>query len=144
MSTHKLAPLTSCPLCVSPIGKNPIFPQYVLPRGHWRRKKSFITSTPWPRCVESPERKRTRKSSTSFRRISRIRSRIIWCHEAPSTSSLKLSRSHPPWTVFSSSLTRHDRNPKFSKSLSCLKIYYSRLTPVISHLLIVNTMLPTH
>ncbi len=39
--------------------------------------------------------------------------------------------------------TRHDRNPRFSKSLSHLEIYCSRLTPVISHLLIVNTMLPT-
>ncbi len=37
---------------------------------------------------------------------------------------------------------RHDRNTRFSKSLSHLEIYYSRLTPVISHLLIVNTMLP--
>jgi hypothetical protein len=36
---------------------------------------------------------------------------------------------------------RHDHNRRFSKHLSCLKIYYSRLTPVISHLLIVNTML---
>jgi hypothetical protein len=37
---------------------------------------------------------------------------------------------------------RHDRNLRFSKSPSHLKIYYSRLTPVISRLLIVNTMLP--
>jgi hypothetical protein len=36
---------------------------------------------------------------------------------------------------------RHDQNLRFSKSLSHLKIYYSRLTPVISHFLIVNTML---
>jgi hypothetical protein len=35
---------------------------------------------------------------------------------------------------------RHDQNPRFSKSLSHLKIYYSRLTPIISRLLIVNTM----
>jgi hypothetical protein len=27
-------------------------------------------------------------------------------------------------------LIRHDRNPRFSKSPSCLKIYYSRLTPL--------------
>ncbi len=38
---------------------------------------------------------------------------------------------------------RHDRNPRFSKSLSQLEILYTRLTPVISHLLTVNTMLPT-
>ncbi len=39
---------------------------------------------------------------------------------------------------------RHDRNPLKSKSLSRLEIFYYRLTPVISRLLIVNTMLPTH
>jgi hypothetical protein len=39
---------------------------------------------------------------------------------------------------------RHDRNPRFFHSQPCLKIYYSLLTPIISHLLIVNTMLPTH
>ncbi len=38
----------------------------------------------------------------------------------------------------------HDWNPRFSKSLSCLKIYYSRLTLIISRLLKINTMLPTH
>ncbi len=37
---------------------------------------------------------------------------------------------------------RHDRNPRFSKSLSRLKIFYTCLTPVISCLLTVNTMLP--
>jgi len=37
---------------------------------------------------------------------------------------------------------RHDRNLRFSKSSSHLKIYSSRLTPLISHLLIVNTILP--
>ncbi len=31
----------------------------------------------------------------------------------------------------------------FPKSLSRLEIYYSRLSPVISRLVIVNTMLPT-
>jgi hypothetical protein len=41
-------------------------------------------------------------------------------------------------------LGRHDRNLRFSKSLSYLKIYYSCLTPIISCLLIINTMLPTH
>jgi hypothetical protein len=40
--------------------------------------------------------------------------------------------------------SRHDRNPRFSKSLSRLEIYYSRLPPVISRLLIINTMLQTH
>jgi hypothetical protein len=40
-------------------------------------------------------------------------------------------------------LIRHDRNPRFSKSPSHLKIYYSRLTHVISRLLIINIMLPT-
>jgi hypothetical protein len=39
---------------------------------------------------------------------------------------------------------RHDQNPRFSISLSHLKIYYSRLTPIISHFLIINTMLQTH
>ncbi len=42
------------------------------------------------------------------------------------------------------SVVRHDRNPSKSKILSRLKIFYSRLTPIISHLLIINTMLPTH
>jgi hypothetical protein len=35
---------------------------------------------------------------------------------------------------------RHDRKLRFSKSASCIEIYYSRLTPVISHLLIINIM----
>ncbi len=38
---------------------------------------------------------------------------------------------------------RHDFNPRFSKSLSHIKIYYSLLTPIISCLLTVNTMLLT-
>jgi hypothetical protein len=38
----------------------------------------------------------------------------------------------------------HDRNPPKSKSLSRLEIFYSHLTPVISCLSIVNTVLPTH
>jgi hypothetical protein len=33
---------------------------------------------------------------------------------------------------------------RFSKSASHFEIYYSRITPIISHLLIINTMLPTH
>jgi len=36
--------------------------------------------------------------------------------------------------------TRHDRNPSKSKSLSHLKIFYSCLTPILSHSLIVNTV----
>ncbi len=40
-------------------------------------------------------------------------------------------------------VSRLDQNPRFSKSLSHLEIYYSHLKPVISHLLIINTMLPT-
>jgi hypothetical protein len=40
-------------------------------------------------------------------------------------------------------VARHDGNPRFSKSLSRINIYYSRLIPIISHLLIINTMLPT-
>jgi hypothetical protein len=39
---------------------------------------------------------------------------------------------------------RHDQKLRFSKSVSRIEIYYSRLTLVISRLLIVNTMLPTH
>ncbi len=31
-----------------------------------------------------------------------------------------------------------------TKSLSCLKIFYTLLTPVITRLLTINTMLPTH
>jgi hypothetical protein len=38
---------------------------------------------------------------------------------------------------------RHDQKLRFSKSASHIEIYYSRLTPVISHLLIINTLLPT-
>ncbi len=38
---------------------------------------------------------------------------------------------------------RDERNPSKSKSLSRLEIFYSCLTPVISHLLFVNTILPT-
>jgi len=41
-------------------------------------------------------------------------------------------------------LIRHDRNPRFSKSLSHLEIYYACLTPIISCLSIINTMLLTH
>ncbi len=41
-------------------------------------------------------------------------------------------------------VTTHDQNSRFSQSLSHLELYYSHLTPVISRLLIVNTMLPTH
>jgi len=40
-------------------------------------------------------------------------------------------------------LIRHDQKSKIFQSASIIKIYYSRLTPIISHLLIVNTMLPT-
>ncbi len=36
----------------------------------------------------------------------------------------------------------HDQNPSKSKSLSHLKKFYSRLTPLISRLLIINTMIP--
>jgi hypothetical protein len=39
---------------------------------------------------------------------------------------------------------RLDQNPSKSKSLSHLKIFFSSLTPVIAHLLIVYIMLPTH
>ncbi len=45
------------------------------------------------------------------------------------------------WNVISSSLSRcsrHDQNPSKSKSISHLEIFYSRLTPAISHLLIFN------
>jgi hypothetical protein len=45
--------------------------------------------------------------------------------------------------VWGTMLGRHDQNPSKSKSLSHLKIFYSRLRPVISRLLIVNSMLPT-
>jgi hypothetical protein len=38
---------------------------------------------------------------------------------------------------------RHDRNPSKSKRLSHFKKNYSRLTPIFSRLLIVNTMLKT-
>jgi hypothetical protein len=41
------------------------------------------------------------------------------------------------------SVIRHDQNPRFSKSLSRLEIFYTRLTAIISCLLTVNTMLPT-
>ncbi len=44
---------------------------------------------------------------------------------------------------FNQACVRHDQNPRFSKSLSRLKIFYTRLTPVISRLLTVNTMLQT-
>jgi hypothetical protein len=40
-------------------------------------------------------------------------------------------------------LLRHDQKSRFSICASRIEIYYSRLTPIISRLLIVNTMLPT-
>ncbi len=51
-----------------------------------------------------------------------------------------------PWACVTKTISngaRHDQNPRFSKSLSHLKIFYTHLTPVISCLLTVNTMLPT-
>ncbi len=39
--------------------------------------------------------------------------------------------------------SRHDQNPRFSQNLSRLEKFYTRLTPVISCLLTVNTMLLT-
>ncbi len=40
-------------------------------------------------------------------------------------------------------LLRHDRKSRFSKCASRIEIYYSPFTPIISCLLIVDTMLPT-
>ncbi len=37
--------------------------------------------------------------------------------------------------------SRHDRKSRFSKSVSRIEIYHSHLTPIISRLLIIKTML---
>jgi hypothetical protein len=58
---------------------------------------------------------------------------MLWASEA----NMRLDRKALP-------VTRHNRNLRFSKSLSHLELYYSHLTPVISRLLIINTMLPTY
>ncbi len=64
-----------------------------------------------------------------------------------SASGMKLNVIMPsavmPGAIMPRVNISHDRNPRFFKSLSRLKIFNTRLTPVISRLLTINTMLPT-